>query len=71
MEKTEEINGIVFTNLIDTLEKETALKSTYTPNKGKVYDLTGALKDEDKFFEKNRDNIYAALSLLQGESACQ
>lgn len=65
--KTKNIKGIVFTNLVDTKEKETSLKGTYAPNSGKPYNLEGAISDGNGFFERNLKHINGALSILQGK----
>jgi hypothetical protein len=61
-----EENGIIFTNLVNSSEKEESLKSTYSPNSGKPYNFGETLGGVSGFFSRNIGPICDALKLLQG-----
>lgn len=63
MEKT--INGVKFTNLVNNKEKERAIKSGYSPNEGKAYNLGASLDAGEAFFKRNRESIREAFRLLR------
>lgn len=66
MKSDKEFNGVIFTNTVDTPEKEASLRPKYAQNKGEAYTLQAILECRDGFFEKNRDHIFGALELLRG-----
>ncbi len=67
MEDTVYVNGIEFTNLVNSKEKERAIKSTYVPNEGKPYSFEASISGSAGYFARNIVAIKGAFALLQGK----